>query len=259
MYGGNAQAPTHDGVILMNCADGGNYSRFGEKLYDANTGSDATIGIIAHELGHAVFSLPDLYDTDGSSEGIGKFGLMGGGSWTYKSGDTLSGMTPVHMTAWSKIKSGFITAKTIIQTQNNINIYATNSSSYIPYKIETGTPGEYFLIENRDNSGYDRGLYSLSPIGSFTGGLLILHIDDNQNNNQDETHKWVDIEEANNPVLDTKINRGENVNLFYLGNQMDFSQITTPNSNKYDGNSSGLDINNISAEGAIMHLDITIQ
>lgn len=66
----NVQPPTLDNVILMSCDHEGVYAAFGEKHFDAATGNDATIGIIAHELGHAVFGLPDLYDTDGSSAGI---------------------------------------------------------------------------------------------------------------------------------------------------------------------------------------------
>jgi immune inhibitor A len=42
---------------------------------------DSKIGVCAHELGHLIFGWPDLYDTDGSSEGLGNWCLMGGGSW----------------------------------------------------------------------------------------------------------------------------------------------------------------------------------
>ncbi len=40
-----------------------------------------TCGVFAHEMGHAAFGLPDLYDTDNSSEGLGNWSLMAGGSW----------------------------------------------------------------------------------------------------------------------------------------------------------------------------------
>ena len=53
------------------------YSQFGELHgFSAGISWDATIGVMAHELGHAYFDLPDLYDTTEASSGIGAFGLM---------------------------------------------------------------------------------------------------------------------------------------------------------------------------------------
>jgi len=259
MYGSNATAPVLDGVTLMSCNYNGVYSAFGEKQFDANTGKDATIGVIAHELGHAVFDLPDLYDTNKGSEGIGNFGLMGAGSWASKEGDTQAGQTPVHMTGWSKIQSGFVTPVEITATEFNVQVHSTTSSDYTLYKVPTGKAKEYFLFENRDNSGYDRGFYRLETKGSFAGGLLVLHIDDNLDNNQNESHKLVDVEEANSPGLDSEADRGKTVNLFYAGNKTDFSPTTTPNSDRYDGASSGVSINNISTEGPTMNLNVDIQ
>jgi hypothetical protein len=34
-----------------------------------------------HELGHLLLGQPDLYDTDYSSRGTGRWDLMAGGSW----------------------------------------------------------------------------------------------------------------------------------------------------------------------------------
>ena len=74
---GSVPAPTLDGKIV-----GRSYAQFGE--WHCSTGNppghEATIGIMAHELGHDL-GLLDLYDTDGSSQGIGQWSIMAGGSW----------------------------------------------------------------------------------------------------------------------------------------------------------------------------------
>ena len=257
MYGGNAEAPTHDGVKIMNCGDNGGYSRFGERHFGID-GPDASMGIIAHELGHAALSLPDLYDYDGSSEGIGNFGLMGGGSWGKKPGDNYPGETPVHMTGWSKIKSGFAVPEVINSDVTNLNIRGASYSDYKFYKIYTGVADEYFLIENRAPSGYDMGLTSLAGTDSFTGGLSILHIDDTRQNNSDDAHRIVDIEEANNAGLDSKADRGHINNLFFSGNSDSFTPTSTPNSNTNDGTNTGISVTNISDAGSTMSVDIDV-
>ena len=76
------------------------YAQFGERHGDHL----ATIGIMAHELGHLMFSLPDLYDTNvlnGDSEGIGAFDLMGSGSWG-SGAASQPGSSPTQLSAWSK-------------------------------------------------------------------------------------------------------------------------------------------------------------
>ena len=55
-----------DGVNIMN------YSIQPEYW---NAPGDITIGVYAHEIGH-LFGLPDLYDTDNSSKGIGKWSTI---------------------------------------------------------------------------------------------------------------------------------------------------------------------------------------
>ncbi len=58
------------------------------------------IGVFCHELGHA-FGLPDLYDYDGGSSGVGDWGLMGSGNWNTPS-------SPAHPCAWSKEQLGWL-------------------------------------------------------------------------------------------------------------------------------------------------------
>jgi M6 family metalloprotease-like protein len=252
--------PTLDGVVVMGCLGYDNgYSVFGEK--HKPSGIDATIGIIAHEQGHAIFGLPDLYDTDGSSEGIGSFGLMGSGNWGYALAEN-QGESPVHLTAWSKLKTGIIQLDSTADASGDIAGYSavgTSQAGYTVLKMDTKYSGEYFLFENRDDSGYDDGLDSLENL-DFTGGLAIWHIDDNVSNNKNESHKLVDIEEAKSPGLDASLNRGLRTNLFYSGNVTGFSDSTSPaNSRNYAGSSTGISISNISAGGNTMTFDVAIE
>jgi immune inhibitor A len=62
---------------------------------------DMTIGVYAHELGHG-FGLPDLYDTDNSSKGVGRWCLMGYGGLN---GTIVS--CPSYPCAWSRIMMGY--------------------------------------------------------------------------------------------------------------------------------------------------------
>jgi len=264
LYGqSGASAPKLDGVSVMSCSAGGGYTRFGERHEDYyHRAYDATIGIIAHELGHAIFDLPDLYDVDGSSGGIGFFGLMGSGSWGYKKGEH-PGETPVHMCGWSKTESDFVVPTTLSASASNIAMNATGSSSYNLIKIPANKANEYFLVENRAAVGYDRGLYGMDN-AAFGGGLAIWHIDesmlatDNTDNHLD-THRLVDLEEANDPVIDINnlsLSLGNRTNLFYNGNSTAFGDTTAPNSRDYNGMTTKVNIMNISNQGTTMYMDI---
>ena len=84
---------TNDGVDIDQ------YSMEPER-FETVTGR-ITVGVFAHEFGH-VLGLPDLYDRDGSTYGIGWFGLMAAGSWGDGNGQGLPGQYPTHFCAWSK-------------------------------------------------------------------------------------------------------------------------------------------------------------
>ncbi len=58
------------------------------------------IGVVCHEFGH-VLGLPDLYDFDGDSAGIGYWGLMGAGNWNTPD-------SPAHFEAWSLEQLGWV-------------------------------------------------------------------------------------------------------------------------------------------------------
>ena len=251
-------APLLDGVLVSAGPSGGGYMQYGEwHQSTASNGHMATIGIMAHEMGHDL-GLPDLYDVDGGSEGIGKWGLMGSGSWGSAGG--WSGSSPSHMCAWSKEFLGYLTPTVVISgTGLSLPDVATNPTVF---RVNTVDPDEYFLIENRQPVGFDQGL----PIGA--GGLLICHIDNLvgslilNNVNTNETHKRVDVEEAEDGAvgyseMDDEYNRGDQQDLFYNGNVTQFDDATTPDAMLYGGFYSGIGITNVSAPGNPMTLDLT--
>ena len=243
--------PTHDSVVLMDGTTSGTYSCFGERQWT----HDATIGVIAHELGHAAWILPDLYDIDSSTAGIGQYGLMGN-NWTSKPGDSYSGQTPIHMTSWSKIQTGFA-MPTEVTADGTFTANDHTSSSYNVFRIESGTANEYFLIDNRNAVGYDLALASLSGADVYLGGMMISHIDENVGNNANDAQRLVDIEEANDGNNDAG-GPGHVNGLFFDGNSGTFNDASDPNSKKNNGDASNVSITNVGARGATMAFTVDV-
>jgi len=133
------------------------------------------IGTVAHETGHG-FGLPDLYDTQGPTEGIGQWGLMSSGNFT-------SPLSPSRMEAWSLNELGWITLAPLT-TNGTYSFDAAPLSDTAYYVTAQGSNprGEYFLLENRQRQQSDSALIRIhcqkagNPPGCG-GGLLIFHID----------------------------------------------------------------------------------
>ncbi len=246
--GSSVGVPNVDGVSVGGFHNGGGYAQFGEiHRRTAGDQHQATMGIMVHELGHLGFGLPDLYDTGGSSSGIGPLGLMGGGSWGRANGDSWAGQTPVLPSAWSKLKLGWVEN---LEGQGSERLTAAGSPGANPTnavrKASTPVGTQYFLVENRQPLGYDRGLQRY--LGTNFGGIAILHINDSKTNNRNDADRLVDFEEA-----DGSGSPGSSSDLWFLGNATVFGDNTTPNSRLNVTNApSNVVINNISASNVEM-------
>jgi M6 family metalloprotease-like protein len=255
------EQPSVDGKTFGDDAHGGGYNQFGE-MHGTHM---ATIGIMVHEMGHDLY-LPDLYDTDLSSEGVGEWSVMGSGSWLAVSG-THAGSTPPHPDPFSKWYEGWITPQQVTGSQVSTSIPQTETNSTATRQIlnnpngvdwtfgsSSGT-GEYFLLENRQRVGYDAALPGT--------GLLIWHIDETRTSsnsaNATESRKLVDLEEADGfGHLDSGTNRGDAGDPYPgSGNKTLFNGTSNPNSNLYSGSSSNVTVSNISGSSSTMTATIS--
>lgn len=197
-----------------------------------------TIGVFCHEMGH-LFGLPDLYDTDGSSAGIGRWGLMGGGSWNGVLGDN-----PAWMGAWARMQLGWVTIVDAPDTLSLIRLYPQMVSDTVYRAWASGFPsGQFYTVAFQQEQQGE--------------GLVIQRIDESQPNNN---HEWYPGHETSGNLkvaviqadgewsLEKNINRGGKSDPYtdqVTGSQRMFTPTGQPNSNWYGGERTGLSITNI--------------
>ncbi len=214
-----------------------------------NSGSLIEIGVFAHEFGH-IFGIPDLYDTDGSSEGIGEWCLMASGSW---GGNGSSPETPVHMSAWVKKELGWVTPINVTSYQGPLSVPNAEENPVVYRMWRDGTiTNQYFLIENRQRLGFDANIHD--------SGFLIYHVDDALNGNQNEDHYMVDVEQADGlRNLNNGSNRGDAGDPFSGSTQNTRFDIgTNPNSQDYSLLNTFVSVRNIYKDGNMMVGDFEI-
>lgn len=223
-------------------------------------GSDIVrMGVICHELGHYL-GLPDLYDATFEGSGVGAYDVMSQ-SWGFDG----TGMYPPYLSAWSKVSVGWVTP-TVIEEDGTYQIAASHDSD-AAYRIDTGFPnGEYLLIENRQQNGFDSKLPH--------GGLAVWHIDENANQdvrgypNQDEwpengKHYKVALLSADgNYDLERGVNQGDVHDLWHAlsaNKELRSGGNKFPNTDTYqDGvvNATGTRIYGFSASNNVMSFKV---
>ena len=154
-----------------------------ESGVGGSSGCDSTrimpIGTVAHETGHG-FGLPDLYDTDGLSEGVGEYSLMGSGNYT-------APYSPSRIDPWSLNELGWITVAP--DTTGGAYSFGPTPTSdtafFVPVK-GSNPRGEYFLLENRQPVQTDSAMLryhcqvwyaTANPPPSCGGGVVVWHVD----------------------------------------------------------------------------------
>ncbi|MBL7073767.1 M6 family metalloprotease domain-containing protein [candidate division KSB1 bacterium] len=220
---------------------------------------DMTVGVYAHEMGHSVGRLPDLYDRDGSSAGLGRWSLMAGGSWSGPSG---MGGSPAMLDAWCRLQLGWAQESVIAFDTSNYVFDQVYDSGAVVVLWTNGNPGnEYFLAENRQQVGFDSFLPG--------AGLMIYHVDESittQNDNEwypglnPAQHYLVALEQADGLWnLEHDHNRGDGGDPYpgsALNREINFRSV--PDSRNYWGELTFVAVEDISDPAAVMTADLRV-
>jgi M6 family metalloprotease-like protein len=206
---------------------------------------DDKAACVIHETGH-MLGLPDYYDYDatvGPGGGLGDMDVMGGerGDHNGYSKWLLGWLTPQYVTGAGA-------------TTLTLPASATSAEGTVVIGASDTSPnGEFFMIQNRSRVGNDSSLPG--------DGVLVFHVDGRLGcdgatqmfNNSTTEHKLIRVVEADNgDDIERGTNRGEAGDYFRSGGQSTFGPFTSPASDRYNGSTSDVLIDAISAPGQTM-------
>lgn len=207
------------------------------------------IGTFCHEFSH-VMGLPDLYSTQYDESSL----YITPGSWSvldYGPYNNDSRTPPVY-SAFERNAMGWIDPIVIDDAASITlpNIHDNNVACI----IQTSNPNEFFLLENRQQTGWDKYLPG--------HGMLVWHIDYNrsvwENNsvNNSAYHQYVDIEEANG----LRDNSDYEIMAGYpfpgTSRVTSFTNDTKPSMKTWANVDLGLPITDITEKGGIITFDV---
>ncbi len=259
-----------DGVIVVHSGPGAETGQYGiwsnmstmrKRHYDGvyiwhytmnpeeSEGHISTIGVFAHEWGH-ILGAPDMYNLDFDTPGseLGAWTLMSSGTWQ----GTPQGSRPTHLDAWCKSQTGLADIiwidenspdTEIPQAEHNSVIYGLKDDPSDPYS-------EYWLIENRQQVGFDQSLPG--------HGLLIYHVIPAART-QDGYDYWIAIEQADglDQLSYSKQTDSGDPWPGDTGNR-NFTEFTLPDAMTYHGAPTGIAVKNISDSDSLVTADLEI-
>lgn len=188
-YSGNVASVTFNGKRVEDYA-------CSSELRGSSGSTMAGIGTFTHEFGH-VLGLADMYATDGAKHfTLSQWNIMDDGAYLN------DGRTPPSYNSFERFQLGYLTP-TLLSTAKDVTLnplntsnqaYLISQSDYHNLNPAAPSPSEFFLLENRQKTGWDKYLPG--------HGMLIYRINYNQADwdynqpNNDPNKMGVDIMEA---------------------------------------------------------------
>lgn len=209
------------------------------------------IGTFVHEFSH-VMGLPDLYYTGDSEDPVYytpcEWSVMDYGPYNNDS------RTPPTYSIFERNAMGWIDPIVLDKTSRSIELTHIEESN-IGCIIPTSKNTEFFLLENRQQSGWDKYLPG--------HGMLIWHIDYNSSVwnlnevNNTRSHQYVDIEEANNnPAGDSASALRNWAFPGTSGQYTSFTDDTTPSMKTWSGTRLGIPLTEIAENNGVITFDV---
>ncbi len=242
---------THDGVKLDVYACSNELSI--SESFAATYGADylSGIGTMCHEFSHCL-GLPDLYDTEGTGEStMNYWDIMDSGCYTAE------GYVPVGYSAYERDFMGWKSLE-VLSEKGHYSMSAITAADGKGYKIiNDANSNEYFVLENRQNDGWDTYL--------FNAGMLISHVDYNKtawDNNTINTNKKrlrFQLVPADNEILQQGEHESSAVASSFRGDvwpgttgNTAFTDTSTPAATVYTGGYLGKPVTDIKMDNKII-------
>lgn len=136
------------------------------------------IGSCIHELSHGL-GLPDFYDTNYEAYGMDYWDVMDSGCYQ------LEGDMPIGLSAY---ELDFLNWRKLVEltpdSAYSLTLFPIELGNVAYKVVNKANPNEYFILENRQNIGWDQymGCISTSQYDKYGAnhGLMITHVDFNQ-------------------------------------------------------------------------------
>ena len=131
------------------------------ELYGNSGEEHDGIGAFCHEFSH-VLGLPDMYNTKNTADvQIGTWELMDKGSYNNRS------RTPPAYSAYERLYLGWLNVTELSEPAYGVELPELTKNNFA-YIIRTKNDNEYFILENRQQRGWDKYHYST--------GMLAYHV-----------------------------------------------------------------------------------
>lgn len=207
----------------------------------------ASIGTFVHEFSH-VMGLPDLYHTTNS------YAAYTPGNWSVLDYGPYNndGRTPPAYSAYERNAMGWL-EPIVLDGPESVSLKEIQSSNTC-YLIQTEKNTEFFLLENRQQTGWDIYLPG--------HGMLVWHVDyvpsifQNNTVNNTASHQYVDIIEANGSADSFDLDTMAGYTFPGTKNKTSLTATTKPALQSWGGKGIDLPLTSIAEKNGIITFDV---